>query len=76
MGDKERRMPVEQVALSIEAAAEALSVGRDAVFGLIADGSLPSLRVGRRRLISAEGLREFVARRAAEAADATPALSR
>lgn len=51
---------MEPVALTIEQAAQSLTVGRDAIFALISNGSLASLRIGRRRLISSESLKAFV----------------
>lgn len=49
--------------LSAEAAAERLSIGRSKVFELIASGQLESFTIGRRRVVPAEALEEFVQRR-------------
>ena len=44
-----------------EEAAELLNVGRTAVFDLIKSGQLASVKIGRRRRISAAALDDFVA---------------
>ena len=41
-------------------AAQMLGIGRTAVFGLIKDGRLRSLKLGSARFITAEALRAFV----------------
>ena len=46
--------------LSIDAACAELSLGRSAVYERIADGSLRSIKVGRRRLISTEAIQDFI----------------
>ena len=45
--------------LSVEEAAERLNVGRTTVYGQIADGSIRSVKVGRRRLIPASAIAEI-----------------
>lgn len=40
---------------------EATGLGRTTVFGLIKDGKLRSVKVGRRRLVPAAALDEFIA---------------
>ncbi len=52
--------------LDIAATSEALSLGRSLVYAEIAAGRLRSVKVGRRRLVPAGALAEFIAR-AAEA---------
>jgi excisionase family DNA binding protein len=47
---------------SIERAQERLGVGRSKIFELIAAGELRSVRVGRRRLVPEQAIRDFVAR--------------
>lgn len=50
----------EKVAYSIEEAAQVLSLGRTTVKQLIATGQLPSVRVGRRRLIPRSALETYI----------------
>jgi excisionase family DNA binding protein len=45
-----------------EDAAPIIGVGRTTLFALMRDGEIESVKVGRRRLIPADSLREFVAR--------------
>jgi excisionase family DNA binding protein len=51
--------------LDVDEAAAALGVGRSTVYGEIAAGRLRSLHVGRRRLLPASAIAEFIARVAA-----------
>jgi excisionase family DNA binding protein len=44
-----------------EGAAEMLGIGRSKIFELLADGSLPSVRIGRSRRIPAAALEAYVA---------------
>jgi excisionase family DNA binding protein len=46
-----------------ERAAELLGVGRSTLFELIADGFLPTVKIGRRTLLRVEALRGFAAGR-------------
>ena len=46
--------------LSINEAAEATSLGRSKVYSLISTGELRSLRIGRRRVIPASAVAEFI----------------
>jgi excisionase family DNA binding protein len=46
---------------NIERAQERLGVGRSKIFELIASGELRSVRVGRRRLVPEQAIRDFVA---------------
>jgi excisionase family DNA binding protein len=43
-------------------AADALGVGRSTAFALAASGALPSVSIGKRRLVPVAGLREYVRR--------------
>lgn len=47
--------------LSVDAAAEALGVGRSLAYDLIGRGELRSVRAGRRRLVPASAVAEFMA---------------
>jgi excisionase family DNA binding protein len=51
--------------LAVDEAAAALGIGRSKVYGEIAAGRLGSLRVGRRRLLPASAIAEFIAQAAA-----------
>lgn len=57
---------MEQVALSVREAAKALGVSRDMIFVLTRSGQLRSFRIGHRRLIPADAIREFVERQTRE----------
>ncbi|WP_353813861.1 helix-turn-helix domain-containing protein [Agromyces sp. SYSU T00266] len=46
---------------SPDAAARLLGVGRSTVYELLADGTIPSLKIGRARRIRREALEAFVA---------------
>ncbi len=48
--------------VSVDDAAQALSVSRSFLYELMARGDLPWVKCGKRRLITAEGLREFASR--------------
>lgn len=50
--------------LSVSEAAELLSVSRDLVYELVAQGELPALRLGRRILLPRRALEELVDRAA------------
>ena len=54
--------------LTIDRVAELLSAERHTVDRLVADGTIPSVRVGRKRLVVAESLPAFVAGLLAEQA--------
>lgn len=58
--------PTERVLLSVEEAAERLSISRTRVYALIKTGALVSVRVGRLRRVPAEALTEFTTRLVAE----------
>lgn len=53
--------------LSIDQAAGALSLGRSLIYGEIAAGRLASLKVGRRRLIPAEAIANYIRSQSAAA---------
>lgn len=54
--------PMDRLAVSVEEAAQMLGIGRSKVFELLKEGSLPSIRIGRRRLISCTEIRAFLER--------------
>lgn len=55
-----------RLALNINEAASMLGLKRDLMYRLIRGGDIRSFRVGSRRLISVEALRDYVERRSAE----------
>ena len=60
-------MKGEQLAVSVDRAAEIISLGRNATYLLIMSGEIPSYKCGARRIVPLAGLRDYVERRTAEA---------
>jgi excisionase family DNA binding protein len=59
----QKKPPPPQLALSIDDASRALSIGRDSLYALLdVDGGIPTCRVGARRLIRVAALTEFLER--------------
>lgn len=52
----------DRLLISIRDAAKRLGIGRDATYGLVREGRLPSVRVGRRLLVPASSLVGWVER--------------
>ena len=52
--------PVERIGFSIDETAESLGISVDTARSLIKSGSIRSIRIGRRVIVSAQSLREFV----------------
>ena len=52
---------MEPLALSINDAARALSLGRTSIYAMIADGRLEAFKLGRRTLVRVDSLRRIVA---------------
>jgi excisionase family DNA binding protein len=52
--------PVERIGFSIDETAESLGISVPVVRSLIKSGSIRSIRIGRRVIVSAQSLREFV----------------
>lgn len=48
--------------ISVPEAARLLSIGRNTAYDLIAAGTLPSIKLGRRRLVSVVALEAWIAR--------------
>ena len=63
----EAAAPAPDRLLDVDEAAAALNLGRTATYQEISRGQLRSVTVGRRRLIPAAALRDFIAARTAEA---------
>jgi excisionase family DNA binding protein len=61
--------PVPRVALSVAEAAKALSLSDRTITSMIARGEIPVVRIGKRRLIPVDGLREWVASKTAAPTD-------
>jgi len=51
---------METLAISINDAAKALSLGRTTVYAMIADGRLEAFKLGRRRLVKADSVRRLI----------------
>ncbi len=51
--------------LSINAAAEALGIGRSALYAELQSGRLRSLKIGRRRLVTSAAIAEYINEKAA-----------
>jgi excisionase family DNA binding protein len=52
--------------LTVEAAAQRLSIGRTTMYALLKDGQINSVRIGRLRRIPADALTAYITRLAAE----------
>lgn len=55
-------METERLAYSPQEAAKALGISRAFLYRLIQSGELRSFRIGRRRMVSAEALKDLIAR--------------
>jgi len=53
-------------ALGIRQAAEWLGISRSRLYELLAEGGIPTVRIGRRRVVPRAALRAFLAERLAE----------
>jgi len=61
---------MERLAVSVAEAGEALGLGETLIRELIARGTLQSVRVGRRVLVPADALRDYVAMLVVQQSDA------
>jgi len=52
----------DKLLVTVEEAAQLLSINRSTVYDLIGRGHLPSVKIGRRRLISRQSLVDFINR--------------
>jgi excisionase family DNA binding protein len=64
--------PSSRVLLSVEDAANRLSISRTRLYGLLKTGDIASVRIGRLRRVPAEAIAEFITRLAAEQASRRP----
>ncbi len=51
---------VPKLLLTVEEAAESLTIGRTKMFALIRDGKVETIQIGKRRLVPFESLHDFV----------------
>ncbi len=58
MGNQARE--IEPLAYSIADACKIISIGRTRLYELLSDGTIQSVRVGRRRLVKADSIRALV----------------
>jgi len=58
---KNRSHAIERLALSVEEAAESVSIGRTIAWQLVRRGEWPTVRVGRRIIISVHDLERWLA---------------
>ncbi len=59
----------EQLLYDVDDAMRATRIGRTKLYELMADGTITSVKVGRRRMIPAQALRDFIDRLVAESDD-------
>ena len=59
---KDRKWVVPPAVYTVDEAAEALRIGKDAIYELIRSDQLRSFKVGRRRLVPIQAVSEYVAR--------------
>jgi excisionase family DNA binding protein len=51
---------MEKIGYSVDETVEASGLGRSTIYELIRSGELDSIKVGRRRIVPADALREFI----------------
>jgi excisionase family DNA binding protein len=71
MNDDDRRR---RLLVSLPEAAEILCLGRSTVYGLVARGEIPTIRIGRAVRIQIGALEEWVEQRSAEPGPRTPVI--
>ncbi len=59
-----------KLSYTVDQAAKGIGLNRNAIYTLIAKGELKTFKVGRRRLVSAAALSDFIARKEREASTA------
>lgn len=63
---QQQQEPIERLSYTIEESRRASGFSRNLIYAAIARGELRSFKVGKRRLISAQALREYIACRERE----------
>ncbi|MDX8347811.1 helix-turn-helix domain-containing protein [Cognatiyoonia sp. IB215446] len=58
----EQNLPQPPIAVSPDEAARLASVGRTTLYAALAKGDLPSIKIGTRRLIRVDAIRDWLAR--------------
>lgn len=53
---------MDELLIGVEKAAQALGIGHSKLYELLAAGEIPSVKVGRRRLVEPKALAEWVSR--------------
>lgn len=66
----QQHQPVERLSYTVDQFVEATGFARRRVYTAIASGELRTFKAGKRRMISADAAREYIARRERETADA------
>jgi excisionase family DNA binding protein len=56
-----REQPMQPVTLTINDACAAIGIGRTLAYELIKSGDLRTIKIGKRRLVTTQSIREFVA---------------
>jgi excisionase family DNA binding protein len=59
---KSGTVPAQRLAVGVEHAADMLGIGRSSVFALLKEGTLKSVKVGKRRLILVSEVQAFLDR--------------
>ncbi len=68
IGTKREHHPPDPEALSVEDAARRAGIGRTFLYEAISSGRLPSIKLGKRRLVRVEALRRWLERLETDAA--------
>ena len=58
----------EPLLLSVDAGSQAIGVGRSIFYEMLLRNEIPSIKIGKRRLVSRRALEEYVTRRESEGA--------
>lgn len=69
---KQKNSMPNRIAVSIEEAAEMVGIGRSTLYGKLSAGELPSMKIGKRRLIRVDALNAWVAEQEAASSPRLP----